>query len=212
MPFRHSPVRAAGPYEVVAARAGMGVQHEQRRRLALQRAQQPDQHRVLHAVGEIAGVEGVAVVHSGHPAASAARSRSPVVDQPQPQPLDPGPRHHHRVVGAQPHRRRHQLEALRARRPPPAPPGSRRSPPRRRRPPARAHPVHARASSPSRASPGPPAPRPPRAESSAAMSAATCAGSAPAPCRATSLRHRRLQPGEAEVAARPAPASAAGTR
>ena len=49
--------------QVVAAGARMGVQHEDRRRFALQRVDQPDQQRVLHAVGETAGVEGVAVVH-----------------------------------------------------------------------------------------------------------------------------------------------------
>ena len=65
MPFRHSPVRAAGPViEIIATRAGMRIQHEQRRRLALQRTQQPDQHRVLHAIAEVAGMEGVAIVHA----------------------------------------------------------------------------------------------------------------------------------------------------
>src|ERR1700723_3026083 len=44
-------------------RAGVRFQYEKRRRLARQAAQQRDQQRVLHAIGEIAGMERVAIVH-----------------------------------------------------------------------------------------------------------------------------------------------------
>ena len=49
--------------EVVASDAGVGVEHENRGGLAQQRVQHPDEQRVLHAVGGVAGVEGVAIVH-----------------------------------------------------------------------------------------------------------------------------------------------------
>ena len=42
----------------------MGVDHPEGRLLALQIGEHPHQQRVLHDVGEIAGVEGVAIVHT----------------------------------------------------------------------------------------------------------------------------------------------------
>ena len=58
------PGAPGGPaVQVVAAGAGMRVQDGDRRVLALQGADQPNQQRVLHAVGEIPGVVGMAVVH-----------------------------------------------------------------------------------------------------------------------------------------------------
>jgi len=42
----------------------MGVEHRDPARLALQRTDQPDEQRVLDAVGEVAGMEGVAVVQA----------------------------------------------------------------------------------------------------------------------------------------------------
>ena len=73
MPARHSPVRSAGPAGGRSARRRHGCRARTNRRLlARQRAQQPDQQRVLEAVADIAGVEGVAVVHGvPHPALSA---------------------------------------------------------------------------------------------------------------------------------------------
>src|SRR5579883_47832 len=45
---------------------GVCVEHAERRGLALQRAKQPDQDGMFYAVGEIASMKGVAVVHNGH--------------------------------------------------------------------------------------------------------------------------------------------------
>jgi hypothetical protein len=49
--------------ERIPPHPSMCIQHEHRRRLTLQRAQQPHQHCVLHAITKIPGVERVAVVH-----------------------------------------------------------------------------------------------------------------------------------------------------
>ena len=51
--------------EIVNACAGMGVDDAKRRRLLLQIGQDADQHDVLDDVGEVAGMEGVAIVHDG---------------------------------------------------------------------------------------------------------------------------------------------------
>ena len=61
--------------EVVASHAGMRVEDEQWRGLPLQRAQQPDEESVLHAVAEVSCVERMAVVHSGHLGRGAKSSR-----------------------------------------------------------------------------------------------------------------------------------------
>ena len=62
------------PREIVMTGAGVGIQHEQRPRLALQGAQQRDQQRVLHAIAEIAGVKCVPVIHRAN-ASSGQRGR-----------------------------------------------------------------------------------------------------------------------------------------
>ena len=65
MPSTHSPVRpASSPREIIEADPRMGVDDAERRLLALEIGEDPHQQRVLHDVGEIAGVEGVAVVHA----------------------------------------------------------------------------------------------------------------------------------------------------
>src|SRR5205085_1103228 len=51
--------------EVIAAAAGMAVDDAKGGRLLLQIKQDAHEHDVLDDVGEIAGVEGVAVVHGG---------------------------------------------------------------------------------------------------------------------------------------------------
>ena len=192
----------------------MGVEHQKAGRLARHRAQQPDQQRVLHAVGEVAGVEGVAVVHAvtgaqagaGRMSASSSGQRgrgawSSASVQAEPQPLDPGPGDHDRVVAAQPQRRRRQAEAA----PSAAAASTRRArsrSPRRRRPPPAGPARHgARRTAPSRARRGRPARRRPPAGTRPRCRPRTLLGSAPAGWRRDQLRHRRLQAGEREVAA-----------
>ena len=53
--------------EIVEARAGMGVDDAERRRLVAQMCQHAAQRGVLHDVGEVAGVIGVSVVHRARP-------------------------------------------------------------------------------------------------------------------------------------------------
>ena len=60
-PFRRAPRRLA--VEIVAPGAGVGVDEAQRRFLAHEQHEEARQHDVLEHVGEIAGVESVAVVH-----------------------------------------------------------------------------------------------------------------------------------------------------
>ncbi len=64
MPSRHSSVLpASDAAEVVEARAGMGVDDAERSRLVVQMREHASKHGVLHDVGKVAGVIGVAVVH-----------------------------------------------------------------------------------------------------------------------------------------------------
>ena len=56
--------------EVVLTGTRMSVQHAEGRRLATERPHDPDQQGVLHAVGEVAGVEGVAIIQAGSPLSS----------------------------------------------------------------------------------------------------------------------------------------------
>ena len=60
-PFRRTPSRLA--VEIVAPRARMGVDEAERGFLAGEIGEQTRQERVLENVGEIAGVEDVAIVH-----------------------------------------------------------------------------------------------------------------------------------------------------
>jgi hypothetical protein len=53
-----------GAFKVIPANTGMGVQHQKRRFLAQKMLEQADQQRVLHAVGKIACVVDVAIVHA----------------------------------------------------------------------------------------------------------------------------------------------------
>ena len=67
---------ASLPSSEIAAAAGVRVHETERRLLGLQRLDQADQDRVLEHVGEVAGMEGMAIIHgirtSGAPAAPAA--------------------------------------------------------------------------------------------------------------------------------------------
>ena len=49
--------------KVVAAGAGMGIDHAKSRRLVAQVREDARQHRVLVHVGEVAGMEGVPIIH-----------------------------------------------------------------------------------------------------------------------------------------------------
>ncbi|GAA0746269.1 hypothetical protein GCM10009075_31640 [Sphingomonas trueperi] len=49
--------------EVVEPAAGMGVDQGQRTLLLLQRPDKGDQQAVLHDIGTVAGMEGVAIIH-----------------------------------------------------------------------------------------------------------------------------------------------------
>ena len=91
----------------------MRIQNEQRRGFSQQRPQQGHQQRVLHAIGEISGVECVAVIHVTHRLQRPPRPRREVdpVGQSESQPLQPGPGDHNGVVGAQAERRCDQTEA-----------------------------------------------------------------------------------------------------
>ena len=53
----------------------MGVDHAERRRLLAQMHEDAREHRVLDDVGEIAGMEGVAIVHAGISPGEAVRLR-----------------------------------------------------------------------------------------------------------------------------------------
>src|SRR6185312_16912289 len=57
-------LRGSG-FQIVVADTGMGVQDVDRRGLAQQRAQHPEQQRVLEAIGEVPGMEGMAIIHGG---------------------------------------------------------------------------------------------------------------------------------------------------
>ncbi len=132
---------------------------------------------------------------------SRPRRRIHPVRQPQPQPLDPRPRHHHRIVRAQPQRRRRQSEPE-----PGRPRLQRRSGP----PDSRQHPPATTSKSPDR--PSQPAMafadaisqhlQHSRLESRRQVRRHP-ARQRPLPQPRHRLRHRRLQPGKTEIAARP---------
>ncbi len=168
-----------------------------------------NQQRMLHAVGEVAGMEGVAVVHAAaappRPAASAAAARNPARRPARgaaarSRPRRPSPRCRCTAASAaRPAESRAaaaaaasaaRTAALAA-----TPPAT-TSKPRTRRP--RAHHRHGMRRR------DPPAPRPPRAGSSRRYRPPSCVGNAPGRVPRDLLRHRGLQPGEAEVAAGPA--------
>ncbi len=68
MPSRHSgDRRASALVEVVAPRARMRVDEAERRGLPLEIDEDARENRVLDDIGEIAGVEGVTVVHRARP-------------------------------------------------------------------------------------------------------------------------------------------------
>jgi hypothetical protein len=54
-----------GPAEIVEAGAGMGVDNAERGGLLAQMHQHAHEHGVLDDIGEVAGVEGMAIVHAG---------------------------------------------------------------------------------------------------------------------------------------------------
>ena len=58
-----------GAGEIVDTGAGMGVDDAESRRLGAQVHENAHQHGVLDDIREIAGVEGVAIVHAGTPGA-----------------------------------------------------------------------------------------------------------------------------------------------
>ena len=70
-PFARARGLVAG--QIVAPDAGVRVEIAQRRVLAHQVREDARQHRVLEDVGEIAGVEGVAVIHDARRSSASAR-------------------------------------------------------------------------------------------------------------------------------------------
>ena len=52
-----------GRLQAIKAAAGMGIDHTERCLLAAQGLQHPDQYQMLENIGDVAGVEKVAIVH-----------------------------------------------------------------------------------------------------------------------------------------------------